>query len=300
MKLMEVYQKAINEKFAIGAFNFSNMEQLKAIVSSAEKSNSPVIVATSESAIKYMGEEMLVHMVKAVKETSTVPVFLHLDHGKNFDICKKCVDLGYDSVMIDASSLSFEENISTTRQVVEYAHKFGVQVEAELGTLAGIEDEVQNETGKYTNPMQAKEFVLKTGVDSLAIAIGTSHGAYKFKGEPKLRLDILEKIQKEIPTTPLVLHGASSVNPKIIEKFNTFGGTLDSVVGVPEKILKEVCTNYNVVKINVDTDIRMTMTAEIRKSLLEDTKLFDPRKYLGNSINSMQEIIEEKISKVFR
>lgn len=299
MKLIDIYKKAMKEKFALGAFNFSNMEILKAINNASKKNNIPVIVATSESAIKYMGEEMLMAMVRAVKSTNQ-NIFLHLDHGKDFDICKKCIDLGYDSVMIDASSLPFEENIKLTKLVVDYAHKFDVQVEGELGTLTGIEDEVSNQTGKYTDPMQAKEFVERTNVDSLAVAVGTSHGAYKFKGTPSLRLDILKQIENAIPNTPLVLHGASSVNPKITNKFNEYGGELESVIGVPEEILKEVCTNFNVVKINVDTDIRMTMTAEIRKLLYEDKKLFDPRKYLGSAMNNVEQLVEDKIKNIFR
>ena len=297
MKLVEVYQNAIKNKFAIGAYNFYNMETLQAIANASKITNSPLIVSVSESAIKYMSMEMLSAMVGAIKKDKEAQIFLHLDHGKTFEICKLCIDNNFDSVMIDGSSLPYEENVAITKKVVDYAHTKGVQVEGELGTLAGIEDDVNVEKTTYTNPFQAKDFVEKTSVDSLAIAIGTSHGAYKFSGDPKIRIDILEEIEKELPNFPLVLHGASSVPAEITDKFNKFGGDIKSAKGVSTEILKEV-SKHNIVKINVDTDIRLAFTTEIRKAFIEDKKMFSPRDYLTLSKNAVTNLVASK-QKIF-
>lgn len=297
MKLIDVYQNAIKNKFAIGAYNFYNMETLQAITEASKITNSPLIVSVSESAIKYMSMEMLKSMVDAVKRNKEAQIFLHLDHGKTFEICKLCIDNDFDSVMIDGSSLPYEENIAITKKVVDYAHTKGVQVEGELGTLAGIEDDINVEKTTYTNPLEAKDFVEKTNVDSLAIAIGTSHGAYKFNGDPKIRIDILEEIEKMLPNFPLVLHGASSVPQEITDKFNKFGGDITSAKGVSEEILREV-SKHNIVKINVDTDIRLAFTTEIRKAFIEDKKMFSPRDYLSLSKNAVTNLVASK-QKIF-
>lgn len=290
----QIFFDAINKKYAIGAFNFSNLETLQAIVESANENNSPVIIATSSSAIKYMGFDYLINMVNASIKNSKVPIILHLDHGKNFEECKEAIDHGFKSVMIDASYLSFEENIKETKRVVDYAHSKGVTVEGELGKLMGIEDEVNSNEGVYTDPLSAKEFVEKTKVDSLAIAIGTSHGAFKFKGEQKLRFDILEEIEKLLPSFPLVLHGASSVNEKYVNIINENGGNVKGAKGIPEEILKEVC-KHNICKINMDTDLRMAFTAGVRKSINENPELFDFRKYLGKGKELVKEVVTHKI-----
>lgn len=294
MKLKDLYKDAIKNNYAIGAYNFYNYETLKAIVDGAEESNSNLICAVSESAMKYLGSNlMLMSMFKCLKTQTKQKVYLHLDHGKSFDICAKCIDLGFDSVMIDGSNLPFEENVKLTKKVVDYAHQRGVMVEGELGVLKGVEDDVKNETGSYTDPQQALEFVNRTQVDSLAIAIGTSHGAYKFSGEAKLRFDILEKIQNLLPDFPLVLHGASSVPEEIVKTFNTFGGKLENVKGVDENLLKEV-SKKNIVKINVDTDLRLAFTSEVRKMLILKRELFSPRDYLSASTKKMTELVISK------
>ena len=290
----QIFIDAINNKYAIGAFNFSNLESLQAIVESANENNSPVIVATSSSAIKYMGYDYLINIVNASIKSSKVPIVLHLDHGKNFEICKEAIDHGYKSVMIDASYLSFEDNIKETKKVVDYAHSKGVTVEGELGVLMGVEDEVSSDKGVYTDPASAKEFVERTGVDSLAVAIGTSHGAFKFKGEPKLRFDILEEIEKLLPNFPLVLHGASSVNQKYVDIINDCGGEVKGAKGVPEEILKQAC-KHNICKINMDTDLRMAFTAGIKKCLYENKELFDFRKYLNEGKTLIKEVVTHKI-----
>ncbi len=295
-----MFEKSMKEGFAIGAFNINNMEIIQGIVDAASEQNSPVILQVSSSAIKYARMPYLMKMVEAAVETTNIPIALHLDHGPDFETCKECVDAGFTSVMIDGSKYTFEENVELTKKVVEYAHSKGVVVEAELGKLAGIEDDVKVSEGEamYTDPDQAKEFVERTGCDSLAIAIGTSHGAYKFKGEAKLRFDILEEIKKKIPNTPIVLHGASTVIPELVEMCNKFGGEIPGAKGVPHEILKEA-GRLGVSKINVDTDLRLAMTANIRKVFGEKPSEFDPRKYLGVARDAVKEIVSYKIENVF-
>lgn len=296
----EMFKKSINEKFAIGAFNINNMEFVQAILDAAALENSPVILQTSSSAIKYARIPYLKKMIEAGLEEHDVPVVLHLDHGPDFETCKLCVDNGYTSVMFDGSKYDFEENVRQTKEVVEYAHAHGVVVEAELGKLAGIEDDVNvaEADAMYTDPEQAKEFVERTGCDSLAIAIGTSHGAYKFKGEAKLRFDILEKVKELIPSTPIVLHGASTVIQEYVEMCNHYGANLPGAKGVPDEILHEA-SQRGVSKINVDTDLRLAMTAGIRKTFIDNPEVFDPRKYLGLGRDYIQEIVRHKMREVF-
>jgi len=296
----EMFEKSMKEGFAIGAFNINNMEILQGIVDAAEKQKSPVILQASSGAIKYARIKYLMKMVEAAVEETTIPIAIHLDHGADFEACKMCIDNGFTSVMIDGSKYSFEENIELTKKVVEYAHSKGVVVEAELGKLAGIEDDVNVDAkdAMYTDPEQAKEFVEKTGCDSLAIAIGTSHGAYKFKGEAKLRFDILQEIKEKIPNTPIVLHGASTVIPELVETCNKFGGEIPGAKGVPNEILKEA-GRLGVSKINVDTDLRLAMTANIRKVFGEKPSEFDPRKYLAPAREAVKEIVSYKIANVF-
>jgi len=262
----EMFEKSMREHFAIGAFNINNMEFIQAITDAANEAKSPVILQVSSSAIKYARIPYLMKMVEAAVETTDIPIALHLDHGPDFETCKMCIDSGFTSVMIDASSQPFEENVRITKEVVDYAHARGVVVEAEIGTLAGVEDEVsvESDDARYTNPDQAYEFVQKTGCDSLAIAIGTSHGAYKFKGDAKLRFDILAKVKEKLPNTPIVLHGASSVIPELVEMCNNNGGNLPGAKGCPDEMLKQAGEN-GVSKINVDTDLRLAMTAQIRR-----------------------------------
>ncbi len=296
----KMFEKSMKEGFAIGAFNINNMEIIQGIVDAANEKNSPVILQVSSSAIKYARMPYLMKMVEAAVETTKIPIALHLDHGPDFETCKECVDAGFTSVMIDGSKYSFEENIELTKKVVEYAHSKGVVVEAELGKLAGIEDDVNVSANDamYTDPDQAKEFVERTGCDSLAIAIGTSHGAYKFKGEAKLRFDILAEIKKRIPNTPIVLHGASTVIPELVEMCNNFGGEIPGAKGVPNEMLKQAGKS-GVSKINVDTDLRLAMTANIRKVFGEKPSEFDPRKYLGPAREAVKEIVGYKIENVF-
>ena len=296
----EMFEKSMKEGFAIGAFNINNMEILQGIVDAAQKQNSPVILQASSGAIKYARIKYLMKMVEAAVEETTIPIAIHLDHGADFEACKMCIDNGFTSVMIDGSKYSFEENIAITKKVVEYAHERGVVVEAELGQLAGIEDDVNvsEADAKYTDPNQAKEFVERTGCDSLAIAIGTSHGAYKFKGEAKLRMDILKEIKEKIPNTPIVLHGASTVIPELVETCNKYGGDIPGAKGVPDEILHEASVS-GVSKINVDTDLRLAFTSEIRKTLGENPGAFDPRKYLTPAREKITEIVEHKIKNVF-
>ena len=296
----EMFEKSMKKGFAIGAFNVNNMEIIQAIVDAAEAQKSPVILQASSSAIKYARINYLMKMVEAATENSDIPVAIHLDHGPDFETCKQCIDAGFTSVMIDGSKYDFEENIALTKKVVDYAHERGVVVEAELGKLAGIEDEVNvsADEAMYTDPEQAKEFVERTGCDSLAIAIGTSHGAYKFKGEAKLRFDILAKIKEKIPNTPIVLHGASTVIPELVETCNKFGGNIPGAKGVPNEILNEA-SKLGVSKINVDTDLRLAMTASIRKVFAESPEAFDPRKYLLPAREKIQEVVEFKMKNVF-
>ncbi|MBQ7307929.1 MAG: class II fructose-1,6-bisphosphate aldolase [Clostridia bacterium] len=291
--LLDCYKKG----YAVGAFNFSNMEQLQAIIKAHENKNHPVICACSKSAMEYMGVEMCVSMVRTIAEKSPIKIALHLDHGADFEICKKAIDNGFTSVMIDASSLSLEDNIATTKKVVEYAHARNVTVEAELGKLSGIEDEVNVECSNYTNPQEAKYFVEQTGVDSLAVSIGTSHGAYKFAGESKLEISILEEI-KNLTNIPLVLHGASSIPQYLVEEFNALGGALGNAKGVDEDNLREA-VKHGITKINVDSDCRIAMVLGIKKAL-QDPKLFDPRKVIGKGKDEMVKLIESKIENVYK
>lgn len=297
----EMFEKSMKEKFAIGAFNVNNMEIIQAIVDSAAKEKSPVILQASSSAIKYARIGYLMKMIEAaVEEHPDIPIAIHLDHGPDFETCKMCIDNGFTSVMFDGSKYDFEENIRLTKEVVDYAHSKGVVVEAELGKLAGIEDDVNvsSSDAMYTDPDQAEEFVKRTGCDSLAIAIGTSHGAYKFKGEAKLRFDILQKIKEKIPNTPIVLHGASTVIPELVEQCNTYGANIPGAKGVPDEILHTASIS-GVSKINVDTDLRLAMTAGIRKVLVEDPTAFDPRKYLTPARDLIEKTVEHKIRDVF-
>lgn len=296
----EMFEKSMEEGFAIGAFNINNMEIIQGIVDAAQKQNSPVILQASSGAIKYARIKYLMKMVEAAVEETNIPIAIHLDHGPDFETCKMCIDNGFTSVMIDGSKYSFEENVALTKKVVDYAHERGVVVEAELGQLAGIEDDVNvsEEDAKYTDPDQAKEFVERTGCDSLAIAIGTSHGAYKFKGEARLRMDILKQVKEKIPNTPIVLHGASTVIPELVETCNNYGGDIPGAKGVPDEILHEASLS-GVSKINVDTDLRLAFTGEIRKSLVENPSAFDPRKYLTPAREKITEVVEHKIKDVF-
>lgn len=298
MNILEQYQKCINEGYAMGAFNFVNLDMLKAILKGAENKNSPVILQTSTSAIDFFGEEHLKAIIPAVRKIARVPVIFHLDHGKTFEDCKKAISLGYDSVMIDASALEFEQNVALTKKVCDFAHKKGVWVEAELGKLQGVEDEVSSDVSVYTDPRLAKEFVERTGCDSLAVAIGTSHGAYKFSGEAKLRFDILSELEKALPAFPLVLHGASSVDPNVVEKINTYGGKIKGAKGIPEDLLKIACTKHKITKINMDSDLRLAYTAEVRKCFFENPENFDLRKYIKPAMNEITTLVENKITNV--
>ena len=295
-----MFEKSIAEKFAVGAFNINNMEFVQGIMDAAAEENAPVILQTSSSAIKYARIPYLKKMIEAGLEEHDIPVALHLDHGPDFETCKLCVDSGYTSVMFDGSKYDFEKNIELTKQVVDYAHEHGVVVEAELGKLAGVEDDVNvaENDAMYTDPEQALEFVQRTGCDSLAIAIGTSHGAYKFKGEPRLRFDILEKVKELMPNVPIVLHGASTVIPEYIEMCNKYGGNMPGAKGVPDEMLHEA-SKRGVSKINVDTDLRLAMTAAIRKVFVETPEQFDPRKYLGPGRDFIKETVKHKIRDVF-
>ena len=282
----EMFKKAKAEKRAIGAFNFTTLEQLKAIIDAGNEKEYPCILATSESAINYMGLENIVFLVKNLTQNSKTEFVLHLDHGKNFEICKQCIDAGYTSVMIDASYLPFEENINETSKVVNYAKKFNVSVEAELGKLQGIEDEVVSSENIYTNPKEALEFIKRTGIDSLAISIGTSHGAYKFKGESKLNIALLKEIDTITNHFPLVLHGASSLNDNLLKNFFNAGGELKNAKGVDENNLKQAI-EYGICKINVDTDLRIAFTTGVRESL-KQASTFNLRDYLTNGIQKMK------------
>ena len=299
----EMFKKAFEGKYAIPAYNFNNMEQLQAIVIGCAESKSPVILQVSKGAREYANQTLLRYMamgaVKMVREMgSNIPITLHLDHGDSFELCKSCIEFGFSSVMIDGSHLPYEENIKLTKQVVDFARGYDVTVEGELGVLAGIEEHVVAEKSHYTDPNQVQDFVGKTGVDSLAISIGTSHGAYKFKlkpGEsvPPLRFDILHEVEKKLPGFPIVLHGASSVLQKYVDMINQYGGKLEGAAGVPEDQLREAARSA-VCKINIDTDGRMVVTAVIRKVFTENPKEFDPRKYLGPARKELLELIKHK------
>ena len=295
----EMFKKAYEGGYAIGAFNVNNMEIVQGIVEACKELNSPVILQASGGARKYAHSAYLTHMVQAAVEETGLPIALHLDHGSSFELCKDCIDSGFTSVMIDGSHLDYEENVAITKKVVEYAHERNVTVEGELGQLAGIEDDVKVEADKanYTDPDQVQEFVEKTGVDSLAIAIGTSHGAYKFKGEPKLRFDILEEVEKRLPGFPIVLHGASSVLPEYVHTINEFGGSMNGAKGVPEDMLRRAAS-MAVCKINIDSDLRLACTAAIRRHLAENPTHFDPRQYLGDGRQFIHDVVRHKIETV--
>ena len=299
----EIFRKAVDGGYAIPAYNFNNLEQLQAIIIACAETNSPVIIQVSKGARNYANETMLRYMVigavQMAKEMGAdIPIVLHLDHGDSFELCKNCIDSGFSSIMIDGSHLPYDENVALTRQVVEYAHAHDVTVEGELGVLAGIEDDVVAEKSTYTQPEEVEDFVKKTGVDSLAISIGTSHGAFKFKlkeGEsvPPLRFDILEECEKRIPGFPIVLHGASSVVPEYVALINQYGGKMDGAVGVPEDQLRQAAASA-VCKINIDSDGRLAVTAKVREYLANDPGEFDPRKYLGAARNELISLIKHK------
>lgn len=297
----EMFERAYKEGYAVGAFNVNDMEMVQAIVEAANECRSPVILQVSAGARKYANPVYLKHLVAAAVETTDIPIALHLDHGADFDICKASIDSGFTSVMIDASSKPWEENIAITRSVVEYAHAHGVVVEAELGKLAGIEDDVHVEAkdAMFTSPDEVEEFTARTGIDSLAIAIGTSHGAYKFKPgqDPKLRLDILEEIGKRLPNFPIVLHGASSVPQDKVALVNQFGGSMPDAIGIPESELRKAA-QMAVCKINIDSDLRVAFTAAVRKHFAEFPSHFDPRQYLGDARAMMKEMVKHKIINV--
>ncbi len=306
----ELFKKAMDGGYAVPAYNFNNMEQLQAIISACVETKSPVILQVSKGARKYANKTILRYMAEgAVKYSEElgykIPIVLHLDHGDSFELCKECIDMGFSSVMIDGSSLPYEENIAITKKVVEYAHKFDVTVEGELGVLAGIEDEVQSDVSHYTKPEEVEDFVKRTGVDSLAISIGTSHGANKFKPEqctrneegvlvpPPLRFDILKEIERRLPGFPIVLHGSSSVPQELVKTINKYGGALKDAIGIPEEQLRKAAKSA-VCKINIDSDGRLAMTAAIRKVFAEKPYIFDPRKYLGPARDSLKELYKHK------
>lgn len=295
----EMFEKALNADYAVGAFNVNNMEIIQGIVDAAGEENAPLILQVSAGARKYAKPIYLTKLVEAAILDTGLDIALHLDHGEDFEICKSCVDGGFTSVMIDGSKHPFEENIALTKQVVDYAHAHGVVVEAELGKLAGVEDNIKVDarSATFTDPEEAAEFVERTGVDSLAIAIGTSHGAYKFKGEPYLDFERLQAIHKLIPNTPLVLHGASTVLPEFVARCNEYGGEIPGAQGVPEDMIR-TATKYGVCKVNIDTDLRLAMTAEIRRHFIEHPADFDPRKYLGPARDAIKGMVSHKIRNV--
>ena len=310
----DMFAKAVKGGYAIPAYNFNNMEQMQAIIMACVETKSPVILQVSKGARDYANINLLRNMAKGATEYAhelgcDIPIVLHLDHGDSFETCKDCIDNGFSSVMIDGSSLPYEENVALTKKVVEYAHKFDVTVEGELGVLAGIEDEVQAEVSHYTQPSEVIDFVSKTGVDSLAISIGTSHGAFKFTAEqctrnadgilvpPPLRFDILKEIEKKLPGFPIVLHGSSSVPQQYVKIINEYGGKLKDSVGIPEEQLREAAKSA-VCKINIDSDGRLAMTAMIRKVLAEHPEVFDPRKYLGPARENIKQLVKHKIINV--
>ncbi|HZJ75774.1 MAG TPA: class II fructose-1,6-bisphosphate aldolase [Clostridia bacterium] len=294
----EMFKKAYEGGYAIGAFNVNNMEIIQGITEAAAKLNAPLILQVSAGARKYANHTYLTKLVEAAVIETELPIALHLDHGADFETCKSCIDGGFTSVMIDGSHLSYEENVALTNKVVEYAHAHSVTVEGELGRLAGVEDDVQvsDEDSSYTNPDEVYDFVTKTGVDSLAIAIGTSHGAFKFKPgqDPKIRIDILEEIEKQLPGFPIVLHGASSVIPEFVDEINKFGGKMENAIGIPESELRKAAQKA-VCKINIDSDLRLAMTAAIRKYMAENPSHFDPRQYLSPARDAIMEMVAHKI-----
>ncbi len=295
----EMFKKAYEGGYAIGAFNVNNMEIVQGITEAAKEVNAPLILQVSAGARKYANHTYLMKLIEAAIIETGLPICVHLDHGDTFELCKSCIDGGFTSVMIDGSHHSFEDNIKLTKQVVEYAHDKGVTVEGELGRLAGIEDavNVSDADAAFTDPDQVQEFVEKTGVDSLAIAIGTSHGAFKFKGEAKLRFDILEEVQKRLPGFPIVLHGASSVVPEYVEMINKFGGNMPGAKGVPEEMLRQAA-KMAVCKINIDSDLRLALTGSIRKYFAENPSHFDPRQYLSPARAAIKELVKNKLINV--
>lgn len=293
----EMFKKAYEGKYAIGAFNINNMEIIQGIVDACKVKNSAVILQVSKGAMKYAGPRYLKAMVDAAVAETGLDIALHLDHGPDLATVKEAIDAGFTSVMIDGSHLDFEENVRITKEVVEYAHSKGVVVEAELGILAGVEDDVHAEEHVYTDPDQAVEFVERTGVDSLAIAIGTSHGAFKFAGKPDLKFHILEEIQKRMPGFPIVLHGASAVSQEHVAMCNEYGGNIKGAQGIPVDMLRKA-SSMAVCKINMDTDIRLAMTASIRKAFADKPDGFDPRGYLGAARKEIQALVEKKIDEV--
>ena len=292
----EMFKKAYQGGYAIGAFNVNNMEIIQGITEAAKEEQAPLILQVSAGARKYAKHVYLMKLIEAALEDTGLQICVHLDHGEDFEVCKSCIDGGFTSVMIDGSKHSFEDNIKLTKQVVEYAHSKGVVVEGELGKLAGIEDDVNVSAAdaSYTDPNQVEEFVKRTGVDSLAIAIGTSHGAFKFKGEAKLRFDILEEIGKRLPGFPIVLHGASSVMPEYVAIINQFGGQMPGAKGVPEEMLRKAAA-MSVCKINIDSDLRLALTASIRKHMAEHPDHFDPRQYLTPARTAIKEVVKHKL-----
>ncbi len=292
----EMFKKAYAGGYAIGAFNVNNMEIIQGITEGAKMENAPLILQVSAGARKYAKHVYLMKMIEAAIIDTDLPIVVHLDHGPDFETCKSCIDGGFTSVMIDGSHLSFEENIAVTKKVVDYAHDRNVTVEGELGRLAGVEDAVavKDDDARYTDPAEVEEFVSRTGVDSLAIAIGTSHGAFKFKGEPRLRFDILDKVAQKLPGFPIVLHGASSVIPEYVEMINQFGGDMPGAQGVPESMLRQAA-QMAVCKINIDSDLRLAFTAVIRKHLAEHPDHFDPRQYLADARTSLRDMVRHKI-----
>ena len=297
----EMFKKAYEGGYAIGAFNVNNMEIIQGITEGAKELNAPLILQVSAGARKYANHTYLMKLVEAAIIETGLPICLHLDHGDSFELCKSCIDGGFTSVMIDGSHHAYEDNVALTRQVVEYAHNHGVVVEGELGRLEGVEDDVKVAIGQgsYTDPDQVYDFVTRTGVDSLAIAIGTSHGAYKFKPgtKPQLRFDILEEVQKRLPGFPIVLHGASSVIPEFVEKINKFGGNMPDAIGVPEDMLRQAAS-MAVCKINIDSDLRLAMTASVREHLYTHPDHFDPRQYLKPGREAIKQMVMHKIQYV--
>lgn len=297
----EMFKKAYEGHYAIGAFNVNNMEIIQGITEAAAEVRSPLILQVSAGARKYAKHVYLMKLIEAALEDTGLPICVHLDHGDSFELCKSCIDGGFSSVMIDGSHLSFEENIALTKKVVEYAHDKGVVVEGEIGRLAGVEDEinVKAEDSSYTHPDEVEEFVSRTGCDSLAIAIGTSHGAFKFKPgtNPKLRFDILAEVEKRLPGFPIVLHGASSVIPKYVDIINANGGQLKDAIGIPEDMLREAA-RMAVCKINIDSDLRLAMTAGIRETMAKNPDAFDPRKYMTPARDYIRELVKAKIVNV--
>lgn len=292
-----MFERASREGYAIGAFNVNNMEIIQGIMQAGSEERAPLILQVSAGARKYAGQPYIMKLVEAALMENDLPVVVHLDHGADFDICKACIDGGFTSVMIDGSHLPFEENIAVTRRVADYAHERGVWVEAELGKLAGVEEHVSSEHSVYTDPDEAVEFVRRSGCDSLAVAIGTSHGAYKFKGDARLDFERLEKITSLLPDYPLVLHGASSVPQEFVDMANKYGGRLGGAKGVPEDMLRRAAAS-GVCKINIDSDIRLAMTANIRRYLAEHPEEFDPRSYLKPAREAVKLMVQHKIRHV--